>query len=188
MRPSAPLLDKRRLAHQLPGGSRRVERHELRELHAAALRTRHARVGRHVAPAARGAQRHHDAVERHGDLLFDEVAGQVDAVAREQGEAHDGLARGAGVQRGERAVVARAHGLQHVDALGAAHLAHHDAVRAHAQGVGHQVANRDGALALDGRLARLQAHHVRMARELELGGVLDGYDALVERDLAGQGV
>ena len=47
---------------------------------------------------------------------------------------------------GERPVVARVHGLQHVAALGTAHLAHHDAVGAHAQGIGHQVANRRAPL------------------------------------------
>ena len=38
------------------------------------------------------------------------------------------------------AVVARVHGLQHVERLGAADLADDDAVGTHTQGVDHQVA------------------------------------------------
>ena len=53
------------------------------------------------------------------------------------------------MERGERAVVARVHGLQHVAALGTAHLAHDDAIGAHTQSIGHQVANRHRTLALD---------------------------------------
>ena len=58
-------------------------------------------------------------------------------------EAGQRVARAVGVQRGERAVVARVHGLQHVQHLVAAHLADDDAVGPHAQRVAHQVALRD---------------------------------------------
>ena len=92
-----------------------------------------------------------------------------------------------GVERGERAVVAGVHGLEHVQHLVAADLADDDAVGAHTQGVAHQVARRDLALAFDVRRARLQAHDVRLL-ELELGRVLDGDDALVGRDEARQDV
>ena len=66
-----------------------------------------------------------------------------------------------GVDRRERAVVAGVHRLQHVERLGAANLADDDPVGAHAQGVAHEVADRDLALALDVRRARLEPQHVR---------------------------
>jgi hypothetical protein len=83
--------------------------------------------------------------------------------------------------------VARVHGLEHVQSLAGTALADHDAVGPHAQGVTHQFANRDGALALDVRGARLEGDHVLLA-QLELGCVLDGHDALVVRDEGRQNV
>ena len=92
-----------------------------------------------------------------------------------------------GVERGERAVVAGVHGLEHVQRLAAAALADDDAVRAHAQGVDDQVADGDLAPALDVGRASLEGDHVLLA-QLELGGVLDGDDALVLGDEAGEHV
>ena len=131
---------------------------------------------------------HHDAVERHGNLLLDKLTWQVDAVARKQRQTHHGLLLGARMKCGERSVVTRVHGLQHVAALGTAYLTHDDAVGAHAQGIGHQVADCHRALALDRCLARLQAHHMRMVRKLELSGILDCHDALAGGNLARQRV
>ena len=69
----------------------------------------------------------------------------------------------------------------------AADLAHHNPVRPHAQRVPDQVADGDLALALDVRRAAFQPDHVLLL-ELELHGVLDGYDPLVRRDEPGQDV
>ena len=69
-----------------------------------------------------------------------------------------------GVDRRERAVMARVHGLEHVDRLGATTLADDDAVGAHTQAVADEVADRDLALALDVRRARLERDHVLLAR------------------------
>ena len=91
------------------------------------------------------------------------------------------VARRVGVDGADRAVVAGVHRLQHVERGGVADLADDDAVGAHAQGVADQVADRDLALALDVRRAGLEPHHVVLV-ELELGGVLDGDDALVVGD------
>ena len=91
------------------------------------------------------------------------------------------VARRVRVDRRERAVVARVHRLQHVERLGAANLADDDAVGPHAQGVADEVADRDFALALDVRRARLEPEHVPLV-ELQLGGVLDRDDPLVVRD------
>ena len=86
-----------------------------------------------------------------------------------------------GVHGRDRAVVAGVHRLQHVERGGVTDLTDDDAVGAHAQRVLDQVADRDRALALDVRRARLEPQHVVLA-QLELGGVLDGDDALVVGD------
>ena len=67
------------------------------------------------------------------------------------------------------------------------HLADDDAVGPHAQRVAHEVTDRDLALALDVRRARLEAEHVALM-ESQLGGVLDGDDPLVVWDRARQRV
>ena len=82
-----------------------------------------------------------------------------------------------GVHGGQRALVAGVHGLEHVERLAAADLADDDAVGAHAQRVADQVADGDLAVALDVRRAGLQPDHV-VLRQGQLGGVLDGDDAL----------
>ena len=80
--------------------------------------------------------------------------------------------------------------------LAAAALADDDPVGPHAKRVSDEVADRDRALALDVRRAGLEADDVFL-RQLQLGGVLDGDDALAlgderredvqERRLAGAG-
>ena len=65
--------------------------------------------------------------------------------------------------------------LQHVQRFIAAHLAHDDAVRPHAEGVDHQLPLPDRTLPRP----RLEAHH-RSAAQDELGGVFDGDDTPVE--------
>ena len=83
--------------------------------------------------------------------------------------------------------MARVHRLEHVERLGAADLADDDPVGAHAQAVADEVADRDLALALDVRRARLEPQRVALV-ELELGGVLDRDDAVVVRDRLGEDV
>ena len=64
------------------------------------------------------------------------------------------VSRGAvGVDRGDRAVVAGVHGLEHVEGLAGTALADDDAVGPHAEGVLDEVADGDLALALDVRRA-----------------------------------
>ena len=62
-------------------------------------------------------------------------------------------------------------------------LADDDAVGPHAQAVLHQIADGDRALAFQVGRAALQLHPV-ILRQLQLGGVLDGDDALVLGDEA----
>ena len=123
-----------------------------------------------------------DEVDGRADLLADGPQRQVHAGHEHHRlEAAEHVARGVGVAGRHRAVVAGVHGLEHVERLAGAALPDHDAVGAHAQGVAHELADRDGALALDVRRPRLQGDHVLLA-ELELGGILDGDDALVIGD------
>ncbi len=79
--------------------------------------------------------------------------------------------------------MARVHGLQHVEGLGAAHLAHDDAVGAHAQGVVHQVALQDLAVTRWVWRAGFQADHVFLL-QLKFGGVFDGDDPFAVVDIA----
>ena len=70
-------------------------------------------------------------------------------------------ARAVGVAGRERAVLAGRHRLEHVERLAGAALADDDPVGAHVQGVAQQVADRDLALALEVRRARLERDDVR---------------------------
>ena len=90
----------------------------------------------------------------------------------------DRVARRVRVQRGERAVVAGVHRLEHVERFAAAALADDDAVRPHAQRVADEVADRDSPVAFDVGGRDSSAHDVILL-SLQLGGVFDRDDALV---------
>ena len=91
------------------------------------------------------------------------------------------------MHRRQRAVVARVQRLQHVQALRAPHLSHHDPVGAHPQGVADQLADRHLAATLQVRRAGLETDHVALAQP-QLRRVLDRHDPLLARDRAGQRV
>ena len=74
--------------------------------------------------------------------------------------------------------MAGVHRLQHVERFLAADLADDDAIGPHTQGVDHELPLPDGALAFDVGRPRLEPRHVLLV-QLQLGGVLDGHDALV---------
>ena len=78
---------------------------------------------------------------------------------------------------GHRAIVAGVHGLQHVDGFASAALADQDSVGAHSQRIANQVANGDFAATFHVGWARLERDDVLLL-ELQLGGILDGYNAL----------
>ena len=132
----------------------------------------------HLATAVAHARLVDDDVNRRGDLLADGADGQFHARHEHHGfEPGDHVARRVGVNGGERTVVAGVHGLEHVQRLGPAALAHDDAVGPHAQGVAHQVPDGDGALALDIGRPRFEPHHMRLV-EFQFRGVFDGDDAV----------
>ena len=72
-----------------------------------------------------------------------------------------------------------------LDDLGAADLADDDAVRPHAQGLAHEVAQRHGAGALEVGRPGLQADDVRV-RGRQLAGVLDEQEPVALGDEAQQ--
>ena len=91
-----------------------------------------------------------DQVECARDLLTDRSHREVDARHQDHAlDPGDRVARRVRVAGAERAVVAGVHRLQHVQRLGAAHLADDDPVGSHAQRVADQFADRDLALTLD---------------------------------------
>ena len=92
-----------------------------------------------------------------------------------------------GVAGRERPVVTGRHRLEHVERLAGTTLPDDDAVGAHVHRVPEQRPDGDLALALEVGRPRLEGDQVGLA-ELELGGVLDGQDALVLGDERGQDV
>ena len=118
-----------------------------------------------------------DDVDRRSNLAADGGVGNIQAGHGHHGfQAAQSVARGVGVNRGERAVVARVHGLQHVERFLAADLADDDAVGAHTQRVDHQLPLVDRALAFDVGRARFQPNDVFLV-ELQFGRVFNRHDA-----------
>ena len=82
---------------------------------------------------------------------------------------------------GHAAVVASVHRLQDLQRFCTAGLSDEDPIGPHAKAVSEQLANVQLTAALHVRRAVFEANHVWML-ELELGRVLDCYDALGSRD------
>ena len=123
-----------------------------------------------------------DQVDGRRDLLADGALGQLEAGHHDHRlESREDVARAVGMGRRQRAVVARVHGLQHVERLARADLANDDAVGAHTQGIAHEVADGDSALALEIGRARFERHDVLLL-QAQLGSILDGDDALALGD------
>src|SRR5713226_9188611 len=136
----------------------------------------------HLARAVAKPVQLDDEVDGRPGLLADGSHRQVHAGHQHQGfEAGERISWSVGVQRGHRTIVAGVHGLEHVERLAAAAFADDDSFRAHAQGVDHETLNRDLTLTVDVFGARLHAAHVLLV-ELKLGRVLDGDDAVLDRD------
>ena len=130
----------------------------------------------------------HDQIQRARHLSADGLQRQVVAGHQHHRlDARERVAGAVGVDGRERAVVAGVHRLEHVQRLGATHLADDDPVGPHAQRVPHQLADGDLTLALDVVRARLEPQHVTLV-QLQLGGVLDRDDALVVGHRRGQGI
>src|SRR5579875_389082 len=138
-------------------------------------------VGDPPGSVAQAAQVDYD-VERGGHLLPDGAHGELES--RHQGhrlQPGQGVPGAVGVHGSQRTLVAGVHRLEHVQRLTGADLTDDDPVRAHPQGVPHEVP--DGHLPSPLRVGRtgLEAEDVLLV-ELQLLGVLDGDDPLVLRD------
>ncbi len=94
--------------------------------------------------------------------------------------------RGVRVDRAASALVPGVQGGEEIDDLGSAYLADDDAIRAHAQRLPHEIANRDDTRALDIRDPCLQRDGMRVVRG-ELGGVLDDDESLRRVHVAEEG-
>src|ERR1700741_2967314 len=102
-----------------------------------------------------------DQVDRRGDLLADGADREGDAGHEDHRlEARQHVAGAVGVTGRHRAVVARVHGLEHVQRLTGAALSDDDPVGPHPEGVPDELADRDRALAFDVRRAGLGGHDV----------------------------
>ena len=144
--------------------------------------------GDNFAGAVREARDLNHGVNGGRDLVAHRALGNIQICHRNHVlDTGERVALRVGVDRGQRAVVTGVHGLQHVEGLFAAHLAQHDAVGTHTQAVDHQLPLPDRALAFNVRRAGFQPHHVFLLH-LQFGGVFDGDDAFVIRNIAGQNV
>ena len=165
--------------------------HEAEDLvhgHDAAFHAHDLLDAQHLSRTVRHARDVDHDLERGNDLLADGLVRKV--VTRHEHEVLESMERvprPVGVERGERSVVPRVHGLEHVQHLVPSDLTDHDPVGPHAERVPNQLALRDRSLPLDVGGPRLQAHHVRLL-ELELRGILDGDDALAVGDVPGKDV
>src|SRR6185437_7188898 len=104
----------------------------------------------HLAGAVGHAGNLHHCVDGGGNLLPDRALGNVQVGHGDHVfDTRQRVARSVGVHRGQRALVAGVHGLQHVERLLAADFAHHYAVGTHTQAVDYQLPLADGALAFN---------------------------------------
>ena len=123
-----------------------------------------------------------------GDLLPHRLDRHFEAGHHDHGfQTGDGVARRVGVDRGQRAVVAGVHGLQHVERFTATAFADDDPFRPHTQGVADQVGGGDRPLAFDVGRPRFQPHHVFLL-QLQFGRVFDRDDAVRVGNEAGERV
>ncbi|EDT06519.1 hypothetical protein BgramDRAFT_6703 [Paraburkholderia graminis C4D1M] len=130
----------------------------------------------------------HDEVDRVGDLTAQARLGALEArEARQHFEPVQTLARRACVNGAHRAVVARVHRLEHFEHFAAPHFADDDAVRAHAQRIAQQVADRHDARAVEAARTAFEPHHMWMVQR-QFGRVLDRHDTLRLGDVKGERV
>ncbi|OLD91202.1 MAG: hypothetical protein AUG96_01075 [Chloroflexi bacterium 13_1_20CM_4_66_15] len=124
----------------------------------------------------------HDQVDGRSHLLPDRLGRQIDACHEHHGfETRHGVASCIGMEGSQGAVVTGVHRLQHIQRLAGTALADHDPVRAHPEGVDDKLTDADLVLTVEVGRAGFHPADVLLV-ELQLGGVLDGDDALIGRD------
>ena len=121
---------------------------------------------------------------RRGDLLAHGAIGEPHAGHLDHRlQTCQRVARGVGVDRGQTAVVAGVHGLQHVDRFAAAYLADDDAVGTHTQRVANEISLRNFTTAFDIWRPGFQSDDVWLL-QLQFGRVFNRDDALVFRNVS----
>ena len=154
----------------------------------AAFQGRDFRNPHDAANAALETGQMNDERDRRGDVPPHDGDRQVEARhADHHFQTGQGVARVVGVDRRQRAFVARVHGLQHVERFAAADFAEDDAVGPHAKGVAHQVALRDFAGAFDVWRPRFELDDV-LPLQQQFGRVFDRHQPLVGRDEVREGI
>jgi hypothetical protein len=129
-----------------------------------------------------------DQVDRRLDLVAHRRQRQRDVAHEDHGlEAAERVGRRVGVTGRQRPLVARVHGLQHVERLRAARLADDDPIRAHAQRVAHEGPQRHRTEAVGVGRPRFEAHDVPGGQP-QLGGIFDRHDPLAVGDQRGERV
>ena len=124
-----------------------------------------------------------------GDLLTDRFKRQTRGTLKHHRfQTAEHILGGVGMAGRERTVMTGVHRLQHVQRLAAATLTDDDSLGPHSQRGLDQIANRDLAGAGGVRVTGLEADKVVDMLDLQLGGVLDGDDTLIMRDVVGQRV
>ena len=86
---------------------------------------------------------------------------------------------------GEAAIVPRVHSLEHIESLSTTALTHNYAIGTHTQRVDDQIADGNPVVVAGLGVLCLEAPHMTLG-ELQLGGGLDGDDAIVLGDIARQ--
>src|SRR2546430_14885108 len=129
-----------------------------------------------------------DDVDRGCDLFTDSAGGQLHAGHQHQClEPGDRVTWRVRVDRGQGAIMASVHGLEHVQRFAGTDLSDDDPVWAHSEGVDDEVSDADPTFAFDVGRPRLEVDDVNLA-QLQLGGILDGDDALVAGNKAREDV
>src|SRR5271166_2162373 len=151
----------------------KLERKELAHRDGFAFHAGHLADVLHPADAVAHALDVYDQVERARDVHSDRPQRQVEiSHYHHVFQAVERVARRVGVNRRHRAVMPGVHRLEHVECLGAPHLADDNAVRPHAQRITDELALRDVAGAFDVGWARLHLNDMRLLKA-QFDGVLD---------------
>src|SRR4030081_3740543 len=165
-----------------------LELKELLELHLAILHTKDLGDADDAAHAATKARLLNDQVDGRADRLANSARREgLAGLQHQRLQADQALLRVVGVQGRHGPILARAHGLEHVQSLTTTTLTDDDAVGTHTQTALDQLANRYRALAFDVGRAGLELDPVRLL-QLQLGGILAGDEALGLRNERGQDV
>ena len=122
------------------------------------------------------------------DLTPDRGQRELRSAEGHRFETGEHVPRTVGMSGGKRTVVSGVHRLEHIQRLTAAHLAHDDPVRIHAETGPDQVRNGNCAFTLRVGAARFQPHQIPDVGELQLRGILDGDDAFFVRDKRRKGI